>query len=30
MAGMKIIKARDLDGEGQKSSYEKARARGMA
>ena len=27
---MKVIKARDLDGDGQKSSYEKARARGMA
>ena len=27
---MKVIKARDLDGDGQKSSYEKARAKGMA
>ena len=30
MAGMKVITARDLDGDGKKSSYEKARARGMA
>ena len=27
---MKVITARDLDGDGKKSSYEKARARGMA
>ena len=26
----KVIKARDLDGDGKKSSYEMARARGMA
>ena len=30
MAGMKVIKARDLDGDGKKSSYEMARAKGMA
>jgi len=30
MPGMKVITARDLDGDGKKSSYEKARARGMA
>ena len=26
----KVIKARDIDGDGKKSSYEMARARGMA
>ena len=26
----KVIKARDLDGDGKKSSYEMARAKGMA
>ena len=30
MGNKKVIKARDLDGDGKKSSYEKARARGMA
>ena len=30
MAGMKVIKARDLDGDGKKSNYEMARAKGMA
>jgi hypothetical protein len=30
MGNKKVIKARDLDGDGKKSSYEMARARGMA
>ena len=30
MGNKKVIKARDLDGDGKKSSYETARARGMA
>ena len=30
MGNKKVIKARDLDGDGKKSSYEMARAKGMA
>jgi hypothetical protein len=30
MGNKKVIKARDIDGDGKKSSYEMARAKGMA